>query len=104
MHQGGAAERDLRYTCAPHKHRERVAGRGRPRDPRAGRAEMTGRPPDLPGESHEVAPQAHAETPAAEQTSPTPAAASRPREIGGPAGPEPTRYGDWERNGRCFDF
>lgn len=19
-------------------------------------------------------------------------------------GPEPTRYGDWERNGRCFDF
>jgi hypothetical protein len=27
-----------------------------------------------------------------------------PREIGGPAGPEPTRYGDWERNGRCTDF
>jgi hypothetical protein len=26
------------------------------------------------------------------------------REIGGPAGPEPTRYGDWERNGRCTDF
>jgi hypothetical protein len=25
-------------------------------------------------------------------------------EIGGPAGPEPTRYGDWERNGRCSDF
>ena len=25
-------------------------------------------------------------------------------EIGGPSGPEPTRYGDWERNGRCFDF
>lgn len=25
-------------------------------------------------------------------------------EIGGPAGPEPTRYGDWERNGRCTDF
>jgi hypothetical protein len=28
----------------------------------------------------------------------------RPREIGGPKGPEPTRYGDWERNGRCSDF
>jgi hypothetical protein len=28
----------------------------------------------------------------------------RPREIGGPAGPEPTRYGDWERKGRCIDF
>ena len=27
-----------------------------------------------------------------------------PREIGGPEGPEPTRYGDWEYNGRCTDF
>lgn len=25
-------------------------------------------------------------------------------EIGGPSGPEPTRYGDWERKGRCIDF
>jgi hypothetical protein len=25
-------------------------------------------------------------------------------ERGGPAGPEPTRYGDWEKNGRCIDF
>ena len=25
-------------------------------------------------------------------------------EIGGPAGPEPTRYGDWEVGGRCTDF
>jgi hypothetical protein len=31
-------------------------------------------------------------------------AAVRPREIGGPKGPEPTRYGDWERKGRCIDF
>ena len=30
--------------------------------------------------------------------------ATRPREIGGPKGPEPTRYGDWEVNGRCTDF
>jgi hypothetical protein len=28
----------------------------------------------------------------------------QPREIGGPKGPEPTRYGDWEHNGRCTDF
>ena len=27
-----------------------------------------------------------------------------PREIGGRDGPEPTRYGDWEKNGRCIDF
>ena len=26
------------------------------------------------------------------------------REIGGPQGPEPTRFGDWERAGRCIDF
>ncbi len=27
------------------------------------------------------------------------------REIGGRTdGPEPTRYGDWEKNGRCIDF
>lgn len=25
-------------------------------------------------------------------------------EIGGPKGPEPTRYGDWERKGRVTDF
>jgi hypothetical protein len=25
-------------------------------------------------------------------------------ETGGPCGPEPTRYGDWERKGRCVDF
>ncbi|MBA3492807.1 MAG: DUF1674 domain-containing protein [Gammaproteobacteria bacterium] len=29
---------------------------------------------------------------------------ARPKEIGGPVGPEPTRYGDWERRGRCIDF
>ncbi|MEY2866604.1 MAG: hypothetical protein RIQ43_630 [Pseudomonadota bacterium] len=25
-------------------------------------------------------------------------------EIGGRGGPDPTRYGDWEKNGRCIDF
>ncbi len=28
----------------------------------------------------------------------------KPKEIGGPKGPEPTRYGDWEKAGRCIDF
>lgn len=27
-----------------------------------------------------------------------------PPEKGGPKGPEPTRYGDWERKGRAVDF
>jgi hypothetical protein len=26
------------------------------------------------------------------------------KEIGGPKGPEPTRYGDWENSGRVSDF
>ncbi|XP_077283501.1 starvation-upregulated protein [Arctopsyche grandis] len=25
-------------------------------------------------------------------------------EVGGPRGPEPTRFGDWERKGRVSDF
>jgi len=27
-----------------------------------------------------------------------------PPEFGGRDGPDPTRYGDWEKNGRCIDF
>lgn len=27
-----------------------------------------------------------------------------PGEVDGPKGPEPTRYGDWEKDGRCSDF
>ncbi|HUA55609.1 MAG TPA: DUF1674 domain-containing protein [Candidatus Sulfotelmatobacter sp.] len=40
---------------------------------------------------------------AADQAKSEPPAA-KPTEHGGPRGPEPTRYGDWERNGRCSDF
>ena len=43
---------------------------------------------------------------AAEQAPPepeTPATAASP-EVGGRKGPDPTRYGDWEKNGRCIDF
>ena len=31
-------------------------------------------------------------------------ATPRVPEVGGPKGPEPTRYGDWEKGGRCIDF
>ena len=27
-----------------------------------------------------------------------------PKELNGPKGLEPTRYGDWESKGRCYDF
>jgi len=33
-----------------------------------------------------------------------PSTDDRPKEIGGREGPDPTRYGDWEKNGRCIDF
>jgi hypothetical protein len=32
------------------------------------------------------------------------ASAERPKEIGGRGGLDPTRYGDWEKAGRCIDF
>jgi hypothetical protein len=32
------------------------------------------------------------------------AATRLPEEIGGRGGLDPTRYGDWEKNGRCIDF
>ena len=35
---------------------------------------------------------------------PKPAKDQPPVEIGGRKGPDPTRYGDWELNGRCIDF
>ena len=47
------------------------------------------------------------EDPAASPKSTSPTAATvpqKPGEIGGPRGPEPTRYGDWESKGRCTDF
>jgi hypothetical protein len=31
-------------------------------------------------------------------------AAEKPHEDGGPRGPEPTRFGDWERKGIAVDF
>ena len=45
------------------------------------------------------------ETPKAEPAKPVPP--EKPKkveEIGGPPGPEPTRYGDWEAKGIVSDF
>ena len=41
---------------------------------------------------------------AVKDTAAPPPEEKQPREIGGPKGPEPTRYGDWEVGGRCSDF
>jgi hypothetical protein len=59
---------------------------------------MSGSPntPEIPGSLEPAQSAPEVSTPASER--------ARPREIGGPQGPEPTRYGDWERSGRCIDF
>lgn len=50
-----------------------------------------------------------AENPASDAATPGPAGTKTdskraPKEIGGREGPDPTRYGDWEKAGRCVDF
>ena len=40
----------------------------------------------------------------APRTLEAPAPHAVPRESGGREGPDPTRFGDWEHNGRCIDF
>lgn len=65
-----------------------------PSEPKADTA-TTANPPGATGPG--------AGKPAAAKPAPD-ASVSRPKEIGGPKGPEPTRFGDWERDGRCVDF
>ncbi len=45
-------------------------------------------------------PQPPVISPSPQDTPPLP----KTKEYGGPKGPEPTRYGDWEKAGRCIDF
>jgi len=54
-----------------------------------------------------AAPQGKPGAKGQDRAPPPPPAGSKPAqpdETGGPTGLEPTRYGDWERNGRCTDF
>ena len=39
-----------------------------------------------------------------EPPKPAPPPIKKVEEIGGPPGPEPTRYGDWQFNGKVTDF
>jgi hypothetical protein len=56
-------------------------------------------------ESGRAAPDATGEAPAGRPEPPArPPVQPAVPEIGGPKGPEPTRYGDWEKGGRCIDF
>jgi hypothetical protein len=72
---------------------------GKPKDPKdvePGRARSL--PPEAQralAEAAERRKQAEAEAASVKQS---------PKEIGGPSGPEPTRYGDWEKKGITSDF
>lgn len=60
----------------------------------------------------DTAPETNKELPPAAQRALAEAEARRaavkaqqlPKELGGPAGPEPVRYGDWEKKGIAIDF
>ncbi len=51
-----------------------------------------------------ASPQGNEASPIPPSVKPSSNPSSLPVEIGGPNGPEPTRFGDWERKGRCIDF
>ena len=54
-----------------------------------------------PQENNESPAPEDAQGPADQTANPD---AVKPKEIGGREGPDPTRYGDWEKAGRCIDF
>jgi hypothetical protein len=60
--------------------------------------------PEEPAPAGVPAPEAQDREPAAAARQTTRDRSKAQREIGGPKGPEPTRYGDWQYNGRCTDF
>ena len=64
---------------------------------------MTDTPPNAaPGKA--LSPEARRAREEAETRRQAAAAAARAPEEGGPRGPEPTRFGDWERKGIAVDF
>lgn len=61
--------------------------------------------PAQPGPKKPLTPEAErALAEAAERRASQQAEAAKVKEVGGPSGPEPTRYGDWEKKGLTSDF
>jgi hypothetical protein len=60
--------------------------------------------PNAPSDVDSANKPAVCATPAPPEPPAASAVAKARLEVGGPEGPEPTRFGDWERNGRCIDF
>jgi hypothetical protein len=57
---------------------------------------------DLPPEAQRALAEAEERRRAAAEREKT--VPPKAKEVGGPEGPEPTRYGDWERKGIASDF
>ncbi|MBD3664788.1 DUF1674 domain-containing protein [Sulfitobacter aestuariivivens] len=63
--------------------------------------------PDLPPQNtapHPIPPAAQRALAEAEERRRKAAEVDRPKEYGGRDGPDPVRYGDWEKNGIAIDF
>jgi hypothetical protein len=60
-------------------------------------------PAEVPVATEELTANDVSQTPDPSKRKPAPVA-HKTVEIGGPTGPEPTRYGDWEKGGRCIDL
>ncbi len=59
---------------------------------------------EAPLPPRKLTPEAKRALAEAEERRAAAAAAEQATELGGPSGPEPTRYGDWERKGIASDF
>lgn len=70
----------------------------KPKPARLGKAGLGANTPVQMASASAKKPEASGAKPKAPDASP------KAKEIGGPSGPEPTRYGDWERKGICYDF
>ena len=67
----------------------------------ADKASQDSEPADIDARIAEAGRRAAAEAEARRRNQPD---GQLPPELGGPKGPEPTRYGDWERKGIASDF
>ena len=81
-----------------------VPKRARPKGSAARPASKPVTPQQLDAAAQTQAQAQASQGPAPEASQENGSAEPRPPEIGGPDGPEPTRYGDWERGGICYDF
>lgn len=68
--------------------------------PAESQPDESNRAPSGPRDTAETGTGAERDAPSGEGTDEE----NRKGEIGGRAGPDPVRYGDWEKKGRCIDF